>query len=212
MDAEAEARRFRDVFHQLHLRAVKADAIDVEAFARGLDIGGDAVDQRILAALGAVDPLEALCRVCAGKRAQVMRDRIVIAVVPIRDPGEGAAGLQVDGVSAAAELGRHQQHPVAEIAAANVGFGIDEFTIDRMTLRLGVAAAAVLEPLRRNALARDHWIAERNRLADHRRSGSPGQEAAPVEPGRRPWRRLGDLHFLLLLAGDLFLQVFRKIP
>jgi hypothetical protein len=35
------------------LRAVVAHAIDVEAFVRRLDVGGDTVDQRIFAALGA---------------------------------------------------------------------------------------------------------------------------------------------------------------
>ena len=33
VDAEPKAGRLRDVFHQLHLRAVIADAVDVEAFA-----------------------------------------------------------------------------------------------------------------------------------------------------------------------------------
>ena len=72
MHAQSQTCRFRHVFHQLHLRAVKADAVNVETFSRRLDVGGDAVDQGILAALGAVDPFEALGRICAGEGAEVV--------------------------------------------------------------------------------------------------------------------------------------------
>ena len=70
--AETEPGRFRDVLHDLHLRAVIAHAIDVEAFVRRLDMGGNAVDQRILAALGAVDPFESLGRIGTRKGAEVV--------------------------------------------------------------------------------------------------------------------------------------------
>ncbi len=135
--AETEARGFRDILHHLHLRAVVAHAIDVEAFPRRLDLGGDAVDQRILAALGAVDPLEALRRIRAREGAQMMRDRVVVAVVPIRDPGERPAGIEVHRVGAAAHLGRHQKNPVAEASAAHIRLRIDQFAIDGMALGFG---------------------------------------------------------------------------
>ena len=67
--AKPESRRFRDVLHNLHLRAVVTHTVDVEARRRFGDIGRNAVDQTVLAALGAVDELEAAVGIGARKRA-----------------------------------------------------------------------------------------------------------------------------------------------
>ena len=79
-----------------------------------------------------------------------------------------------------------------------------------MALGLGVGAATVLKSLGRNALTGDHRIAERDRLAHHRGAGRPCQQAAAIDLRRRLRRRLGELHLLLLLACDLFLEVLGK--
>ena len=121
MDAEAEAGGLCDVFHDLHLCPVVAHAVDVEPFVRRLDIGRDTVDHRILATLGAVDPFETLRRIGAREGAQVMRDRVEVAIGPEGDPGEAAAGIEVYCVSTAPHLGRRQQHPIAKASAADIG-------------------------------------------------------------------------------------------
>src|SRR5215469_14080158 len=141
MDTEAQARRLRDILQYLHLSAVIPDAVDPEPLARCFDVGWNAVDQRILAALGTVHPFKTSPRVRTRKGAQVMRDRVEIAVRPVRYPGESPAGPEVHSVGAAAHLGRHQQHPVAEASAADIGPGIDQLALDIMALcfRIGVA-------------------------------------------------------------------------
>jgi len=69
VNAQADAGAVRDVFQQLHLLAVIADAVDVVALAGPLqqphllDAGRNTVDQHILAALSGVDELEPLVRV-----------------------------------------------------------------------------------------------------------------------------------------------------
>src|SRR5215471_18409237 len=72
MDTEAQARRLRDVLQYLHLSAVIPDAVDPEPLARCFDVGWNAVDHRILAALGTVDPFKTSPRVGTRKGAQVM--------------------------------------------------------------------------------------------------------------------------------------------
>ena len=69
--------------YRVRFDGAQMELMENVAETTGLDVGGDAVDQGILAALGAVDPLEALRRIGAGEGAQVMRDRIVIAVIPV---------------------------------------------------------------------------------------------------------------------------------
>ncbi len=206
VDAEAEPGRLRHVFHHLHLRPVIAHPVDVEPFARGLDVGRNAVDQRVLPALGAVDELEPGGRLGAGKRAQMVRDRVEVAIVPIRDPGEAAARVEVHGVGAAAHLGRHQQHPVAEAAAADVGLGVYELALDIVPLRLGVGVAGVPGAMRRD-LVLDDGIAEGGGLADRGGAGDDSQEVAPVDPGGR---RLDRRRLRPIVACVLFLLVFQK--
>jgi hypothetical protein len=188
-------------------RPVIAHAIDIEPFLRRLDVGGDAVDQRVLAALGAVDPFEALDRVGAREGAQMMRDRVEIAVIPVRDPGQRPPGIEVDRVGSAAELGRHQQHPVAEIPAANLGLRIDQLALDVMALGFGGAGAAVHDAVRRYLLPGDHRVAEHGGLAGRGGAGRPFQQAAPVEPRRRRARRVGRCRRLLLVARVFLLQI-----
>jgi hypothetical protein len=72
MDTEAKASRFGDVFHDLHLRAVITDPVDIEAFRRGFDVGRDAVNHRILPVLGSVDAFETLRRIGAREGARVV--------------------------------------------------------------------------------------------------------------------------------------------
>ena len=143
--AEPEPRGLRDVLDQLHLRAVVAHAIDVGALGRGLgrDVGRHAVDQRVLAALGRVDELEAVQGIGAGEGAEMVADRIVVAVVPVPDRAQHAVGVEVDGIGAAAQLGRQQGDPVAETLAADIGAAVDDLAHDVVALRLGVVGAGM---------------------------------------------------------------------
>ena len=200
-----------DVLDHFHLRAVEAHAVDVEAFGRFLDVGGNAVDQRVLAALRAVDPFKAAHRIGARERAQVMRDRIVVAVVPVGDPGERAAGVEVHRIGAAAELGRHQQHPVAEFSTAHVGLRIDQLAIDGMALWLGRDGSTGPEPAVRRGLSGNHGIAEHDGFADRGRPRRPGEDAAAIEFRRRFLRRIGRLRDLLFIANFFLLQVAGEI-
>jgi len=68
----------------------------------------------------------------------------------------------------------------------------------------------------RDALAGEHGIAERDRLAHHRGARRPSQEAAPIEFPRRGLReRRGllrrRLRRLLLIAGGFFSQIRGEI-
>src|SRR5215469_13557911 len=155
MDTEAQARRLRDVLQHLHLSAVIPDAVDAEPRAGCRDIGWNAVDQRILAALGTVDPFKTSPRVRTRKGAQMMRDRVEITVRPVRYPGESPAGCKIHSVGAATHLGRHQQHPVTEAPAADIGPGIDQLAFDIVALRFGVGVAGVPSTVRRYVLALD---------------------------------------------------------
>jgi hypothetical protein len=208
--AQPEPRRLGDVLYHFHLRAVEAHAVDVEAFGGRLDVGGNAVDQRILAALRAVDPFEAAHRIRARKGAEVMRDRVVIAVIPVGDPGERAAGVEVHRIGAAAKLGRHQQHPGAEFPAADVGLRVDQFAIDGMALRLGGDGGAGPKPALRyvlpgRVLPGDHGIAENDGFADHRGAGRPGENGTPIESRRCFLRHIGRRRRLLFIASFSFL-------
>ena len=91
--------------------------------------------------MGAVDPLEALRWIGARKSAQVMRDRVEVAVGPEGDPGEAAAGIEVYCVGAAAELGRQQKNPIAKASAAEIRLGVDQLALDIVALgfRVGIA-------------------------------------------------------------------------
>jgi hypothetical protein len=135
MHAKAKPRRFRDIFHDLHLSAIIADAVDVEAGRRFRDVGRNAVDETVLAALRAIDELEPIVGVGARKRAEMMRDRVVVAIVPVPNRCEHPVGVEVERVATAAEFRRQKGDPFAEAAAADIGFGIDEFAADRVTLR-----------------------------------------------------------------------------
>ena len=116
MDAQADAGRLGHVLHQLHLAglAVVTDPVELISLAVDRvkqahlpDPGGDAVQEDVLAALGRVDELESVERVLAVIRrigTEVVRDRARVAVIPVRDPGDLLAGLEVDGVRAAAQL------------------------------------------------------------------------------------------------------------
>src|SRR5215831_6434589 len=114
MDTETKTAGLGNVFHDLHLRPVVANAINIKSLARHFDVGWNAINERVLAALGAVDPLETLRWISARKGAEVMRNRVEIAIGPKGDPGQAAAGIEVDRVGAAAHLGGQQQHPIAK--------------------------------------------------------------------------------------------------
>src|SRR5262249_36324545 len=124
----ADAGSLGDVLDQFHLPAVVPHAVNVVALAGAfqqahlLDAGRDAVDQHVFAALGRVDELEAPVRVVGRVGGQVVRDGAGVAVVPVADPGEGAAGGQVHGVAAAAEFLRAEQDPPAQRAVDFVQF------------------------------------------------------------------------------------------
>src|SRR5262249_22098039 len=83
VNTEAQPGRLGGVLHQLNLGAVITDAINVESLGGRLNARRDSVDQGGLAALGAGYPFETHGRISAWKGAEVMRDRIVIAVIPV---------------------------------------------------------------------------------------------------------------------------------
>ncbi len=137
--AEAEAGRLRHVLDHLHLRAVVAHAIDVGAARHVLrrQVGRDAVDQGVLAALRRVHEFEAVRGIGTREGAEMMADRVVVAVVPVPDRAQHAIGVEIDRVGAAAHLGRQQRDPVAEALAPDVGARVDDFAGDRRLLRAG---------------------------------------------------------------------------
>lgn len=79
-----------------------------------------------------------------------------------------------------------------------------------MALRFGIGGPAVLQALRRYALAVERLVSDRDRLADHHGAGAPAKQAAPIEIERLALGRIGQLHRLPLIARLLFLHILRK--
>ncbi len=190
MHAEPQPGAFRHVLDQLHLRAVEAHAIDVGASRHVLrgDRRRKAVDERVLAALRAVDELEAVHRIGAGKGAEMVADRIVVAVVPVPDGTDHAVRVEVHGVGAATHLGRQQRDPVAQALPAYVGAGVDELARDVVALCFGVVGAGMAQ-----ALVGDRSGAQ-NLVAEDRRLGDAGRADGDVE-----YRAAAELAFSLFL-------------
>ena len=215
MDAEAEPRRLRDILHQLHARAVIADAVDVEARVGLRDVRRNAVDQAVRTALGAVDEFEGAIGIGAGEGAEMVGDRVEVAVVPVPDRAQHPVRVQVKGVGAAAHLRRQQGDPLAEAAAADIGGRIRHLADDALLLRAVAAARAGTLAAR----AADRRIAQRRGLTGHGRAGDDLQRIAPAEreflPGQ--WRGDGcdlarllieiDLELPVILLGDLDLSL-----
>ena len=116
----------------------------------------------------------------------MMRDRVVVAVVPIPDRCEHPVGVEVERVATAAEFRRQKGDPFAEAATADIGFGIDEFTADRVTLcrrdhRVAEAlrAAGCRGAKCAEGTALHDVVAERRGFAGDRRAGRDFQPAAP---------------------------------
>ena len=142
MDAEPEPRGLGDILHQLHARPIIANPIDVEAGLGLGDVRGNAIDQAVRAALGAVDEFEGVIGVGAGEGAEMVGDGIVVAVVPIPDRAEHPVRMQVDGIGAAAHFCRQQGDPASEASAADIGSGIRHLADDALLLRTIAGARA----------------------------------------------------------------------
>jgi hypothetical protein len=149
VNAEADAGGLRDVLEQVHLLAVIVDAVDAVALAPHrieqaalLDLGRQAVDQDVGAALRGIDELEALARIGRRIGGEMVRDRHRVAVVPILDPGQRLAALEVLRVGAATELGGGEEDIVTQRAEARLAAGGGEtIHVDAGGACLGSAVA-----------------------------------------------------------------------
>ena len=208
--AEPQSRGFRDVLDQLHLRAVEAHAVDVGAGRRGLRRDGrrHAVDQRVLAALRRVDELEAVQRIGAREGAEMVADRIVVAVVPVPDRGQHAVRVEIDRIGAAAQLRRQQRDPVAEALPADIGPAVHDLAHDAR--RLGVVGAGMLQAVVRHRAAAQGVVSDHRGLGGGRGADRDVEHRAPAHPaglgGRGRDGGLGLARVGFLLLGQVGLE------
>ena len=210
MDAEAETCGLRDVLDHLHLRAVEADAVDVGAGRRIGGCRGDAIDQRVLAALRRVYEFESLIGIGAREGAKMVADRAVVTVGPVPDRSQHPVGIEIERIGAAAELGRQQRDPVAEAASLDVGPAVDDLADDM--LLLGASTNRLEDAVVRRAAQR--VVAEHGGFGDARGADGDVQHGAPAHPGLarrcRGRRSLGLARRLFMLGDEVGLE-FRAV-
>lgn len=127
----------------------------------------------------------------AWKSAEMMGDRVEVAVCPIPDGGQDPVGVEVERIGAAAKLGRQKGDPFAEPSPANVRARVDERALDIVALRLSVTVARMLSALVGNGAASHQGIGHRRCFACNRGACDDLKKIAAIEArrGRRFVRR-----------------------
>src|SRR4029450_10593087 len=133
----------------------------------------------------------------------MVADRIVVAVIPVPDRAQHAVGVEVDGIGAAAHLGRQQGDPVAETLAADVGPAVDALAHDVVALSLGVVGAGVADAVIGDRAAAERIVAQDAGFGGDGRADGGVEHGAPADAAA-----LGRGNSLL--AGIGFL-LFRQI-